>query len=522
MASQPAYDYHSQLTASLATPFLRAKTLPEEGKLLETWVWATERGLLPVLNGQRSNIADLPGSSSSKGYEKMPWNALHHAAFDGRAEVAAALISSASMDINEPNENGFTPLIMAAQEGHHRVVRALINNGACLDSASHGKATALMLASQNGCIVVAKLLVDAGAHLELRNQTGCSALHLAAAEGHLCVVKVLVSAGANLEAWNNDRNTPLHLAVRPGHFAVVEALSAAGAESSKVNSFRQTPLFTASRNGHVDIVKLLVDLRLSPACGNVRQDQRSTNAALECAIDQGHAEIVREVLRLGIGACGGASRGGGALCRAAKKENIGMMSMLRDAGVVDKGLALSVAINGGREKSVLFLLRQEWAAPGSSYLERDASDERRQPSPFRMTPLCHAVGYAFPRIVRLLLDAGADETATARVTFVAGMALDETPLEMTNRYLGGKIIQEEPATESQLLRLEAIRRLLLRVEATRAVSWLWPSSSRVDQAAEQSGNRDIIRSKSKARKVVVRIVRHGEGVRRAVLSILLR
>ncbi len=453
----------------------------------------------------------------------MPWNALQDAAFNGRAERAAALIAAASIDINKPDENGFTPLTMAAQEGHHRIVRALISNGARLDSASHGKATALLLASQHGHIVIAKLLVDAGAQLELRNQSGCSALHLAAAEGHLCIVKVLVGAGANLEAWNHDRNTPLHLAVLPGHFAVVEALAAAGAESSKANSFRETPLFTASREGHVDIVRFLVDLRLSLARANVRQDPRNTNNALECAIDKGHAGVVREVLRLGIDACGGASRGGGALCRAAKHENIGMMSMLRDAGVVDKGMALTVAINGGREKSALFLLRQEWAVPGSTYLERDASDERhQQPSAFRMTPLCHAVGYAFPRIVRLLLDAGADETATARVTFVAGFLLEETPLEMATRYLGAKIIQEEPATESQLLRLEAIRRLLLRVEATRAVSWLWPSSSRVDQAAEQLGSRETIRRKSKARKVVVRIVRHGEGVRRAVVSTLSR
>lgn len=452
----------------------------------------------------------------------MPWNALHHAAFDGRNDRAVALISAASIDINQPDDNGFTPLIMAAQEGHHRIVRALIDKGARLNVASNGKATALMLSAQHGFIVVAKLLVDAGAALETKNQVGCTALHLAAAEGHFAIVKVLIGAGAILGVKNNDRNTPLHLAVRPGHLAVVKALAAAGAEAFKQNSFQQTPLFTASLEGHVDVVKVLVDLQLSPAGAKARQDKRNNNAALECAIDKGHVEVVREVLRLGIEACGGASRGTSAICRAAKNQEIDVMVMLRDAGVVDTGVALSVAINGGREKSVMFLLRQAWVAPGGAYLNSDGFNQRSNSSMFRLTPLCHAVGCAFPRIVRLLLDAGADEKATARTTCMSGMALDETPLAMATRNLAAKIIQEKPATEAQLHRLEAVRRLLLRVEATRAASWLWPSNSGADQAAKHSGRLDTTRKKPAARKGEVRVVRHAKRVHRGALATLFR
>lgn len=39
------------------------------------------------------------------------------------------------------------------------------------------------------------------------------------------------------------------------------------------------------------------------------------------------------------------------------------------------------------------------------------------------------------------------------------------------------VASDQPATEEYLHRLEAIRRLLLRVEAVHAVSWLWPSDA---------------------------------------------
>lgn len=452
----------------------------------------------------------------------MPWNDLHDAAFDGCAELTAALLWMGSIDIDQPTDDGFTPLMMAAQEGHDGVVRILLQKGARLDIECEDKATALLLSAQFGHVAVTKLLVDAGANLEHSNVYGCTPLHLAALSGHFGVVEVLTGAGAKLEALSEEFSTPLHLAAQHGSCAVVEALVAAGANTANHNVKGHTPMFMAAVEGRVDVVKFLVRLYLNPASTKVYRDH-STSLALDGAAEHGHAEVVRELLRLGIGTCGGPSCGRNAFSHAALGQHTDVMVLLRDAGVVDRGDALCGSIFFRREASVVFLLRQQWATPGGAYLN---TREWRPSAPtLSLSPLAHAVGAVSPRITRLLLDAGANERVPSQVDYVSGVRREETPLEITVCFLDSKSVKDEPATEKQLHQLEEIRRLLLRVEATRAVSWLWPRDMvpRQDQAAAQPASDGGTTSiKSTARTKIVPIVLHGERARRALLATLFR
>ncbi len=91
------------------------------------------------------------------------------------------------------------------------------------------------------------------------------------------------------------------------------------------------------------------------------------------------------------------------------------------------------------------------------------------------------------RVVRLLVDAGADTTSAFRITNTAGgdFVSNITPLDLTHRCLCTKKVDWTDATEEQLHGLEGIRRLLLRVEAVHAVSWLWPDvAPMISRAAE--------------------------------------
>lgn len=79
-----------------------------------------------------------------------------------------------------------------------------------------------------------------------------------------------------------------------------------------------------------------------------------------------------------------------------------------------------------------------------------------------------------PRMVQLLVEAGADTTSPIRITDKAGVLQSfGTPLAYTNQRLRGKKVGEKAATEEQLHTLQAVRRVLMRVEAVHAVSWLW-------------------------------------------------
>ena len=66
-------------------------------------------------------------------------------------------------------------------------------------------------------------------------------------------------------------------------------------------------------------------------------------------------------------------------------------------------------------------------------------------------------------------DAGADTTAAVRVT-TKGVTSTFTPLAHASYFLGAGRVGGKDALESQVHSLEAIRRLLMRVEAVHAVS----------------------------------------------------
>lgn len=75
-----------------------------------------------------------------------------------------------------------------------------------------------------------------------------------------------------------------------------------------------------------------------------------------------------------------------------------------------------------------------------------------------------------------------------RFTDLGGVGFDGPPLAFATKVLREKKASGSGAKEEQLRRLEAVRRLLLRVEAARAVSWVWPGGA-PDLGHDSSGTR---------------------------------
>lgn len=381
-----------------------------------------------------------------------PSGKLHKAAFLGVNErTLAALISSGSVDVNRGGDNGVTPLMFAAVGGHAHSVRVLLGKGASVSVAD----------------------VD-----------GCTALLLAAQEGHLAVTKMLVEAGAELEATTSTiGNTPLHLAAEGGHSEVMKVLIEAGANPNSRKFDGSTPLFTATSRGSMETIRVLLRAGANPQVA-IKCPTGDTFVPLDAAAAQGNTKVVRMMIeQFGIQGCGGRTGGIGTLCVAAGKQHIDTMAVIMDAGVVDTGAALAAAAECNCEASVKFLLRKEqqqreWnpatIAVEGEYVNK-LDDYERTPLLFAMG--CFGLCPPSPRIVRMLVDAGANTTSVIRVTGEEGSVIFYiTPLELANRSLREKRVKHENTAREKLLhKLEAIRRMLLQVEAARAVSWLWPS-----------------------------------------------
>ncbi|CAM9615005.1 unnamed protein product, partial [Hapterophycus canaliculatus] len=315
------------------------------------------------------------------------------------------------------------------------------------------------------------MLLEHGANVAVQGDHGFSALHAAAMFGHARVAEMLLDAGACVDIRNDEGFTPLSTAAQKQDPAVLRLLIEAGANVDNRTFDGATPLWFAAASGSLDCVKELLRAKANPvyAKGNADLSGRDwASVPLDVASQTGQTHVVRELLKLGIKVCGGPTRGRDALWTAAQDNHVEIMALLRDVRVVDKRKGLVQAAGFGREAAVRFLLRENMAKTTSSAYANSYDEIGR-------TVLYRAAWGAYPRIARFLLDAGADEKVSSQAQLTMGLLLffEDTPMALVERSLEEKMYRFERATEEQLLRLEAIRRLLLQVDAVRAVSWLW-------------------------------------------------
>ncbi|HVA67650.1 MAG TPA: ankyrin repeat domain-containing protein [Elusimicrobiota bacterium] len=115
----------------------------------------------------------------------------------------------------EPNRDYgmLTPLMIAADCGHSRIVNLLISRGASLNERTGCEETALILACKNAHESSARPLVEAGADLNAGELfKGMTALMFAAYHGQTCIVRLLLEAGADAALKSKDGMTALDFA----------------------------------------------------------------------------------------------------------------------------------------------------------------------------------------------------------------------------------------------------------------------------------------------------------------------
>lgn len=429
-------------------------------------------------------------------WPRGPVNDLHRAACRGSTARIIALLSSGSINIDQGDPDGNTPLMFAAQEGHSPVARILVNKGANAFQAADG---------------------------------GRTALHLSAHKGHLAVTVDLIKAGAPVDARTREGATPLTVAAQLGHLEVMSALIEAGANVDSRVDAGATPLFVAATAGKADAVRGLLRAKANPLLTRTTPSG-TTCVALDAAAQGGHTHVVCELIRqVGIKGCCGASGGVDALRAAAETGHVDIIVMLAEAGVVDTGLALVAAARWGGEAAVKCLLQQRQldASPTGLVGYVNFWDWYGGTALFRSLSTCRdangMVQLISPRVVRLLVDAGADTTKALRVgNEDGGVDNHGTPLAYTNQLLREKKVRGIDLTDEQLDRLEAVRRLLLRVQAVHATSWLWHSGtpSTVTAAAGTSKTTSTSRASTPQLALVLPILRRRR--RGALLAPVLR
>ncbi|CAH0547388.1 unnamed protein product [Brassicogethes aeneus] len=129
---------------------------------------------------------------------------LHFAARYGRYNTVKQLLDSekGTFIINEGDGEGLTPLHIASQQGHTRLVQLLLNRGALLHRDHNGR-NPLHLAAMNGYTQTIELLLSVHSHLlDQTDKDGNTALHTATMENKPNAISLLLSMSCKL-LYNN-------------------------------------------------------------------------------------------------------------------------------------------------------------------------------------------------------------------------------------------------------------------------------------------------------------------------------
>lgn len=121
---------------------------------------------------------------------------LHHACSKNQIEVVKIILNRAeekgeSIEIDSPDESGWTPLHFAASRGFTELVQLLLDNGSGANVRDEAKRTPLHIAANGGHIDTVKLLLSRGGMKNAKNVAGWSPHRYAVEAGHTEVAKLL-------------------------------------------------------------------------------------------------------------------------------------------------------------------------------------------------------------------------------------------------------------------------------------------------------------------------------------------
>ncbi|ELK29148.1 Kinase D-interacting substrate of 220 kDa [Myotis davidii] len=337
-------------------------------------------------------------------------------------------------DVDERNECGQTPLMIAAEQGSLEIVKELIKNGANCNLEDLDNWTALISASKEGHLHVVEELLKCGANLEHRDMGGWTALMWACYKGRTDVVELLLSHGANPNVTGLYSVYPIIWAAGRGHADIVQLLLQNGAKVNCSDKYGTTPLVWAARKGHLDCVKHLLAMG-----ADVDQEGANSMTALIVAVKGGYTQSVKEILKRNPNVNLTDKDGNTALMIASKEGHTEIVQDLLDAGtyvnIPDRSgdTVLIGAVRGGHVEIVRALLQKYadidirgqdnktalyWAVEkGNATMVRDilqCNPDTEICTKDGETPLIKATKMRNIEVVELLLDKGAKVSAVDR------------------------------------------------------------------------------------------------------------
>ena len=209
----------------------------------------------------------------------------------GHVDIVNLLIEH-EVELETEDQHGFTALIISAEKNHAEISKLLLDSGAAIDAEDKAQRTALdwsiiMLSSQvedllrennapsgadksfiaaiqtNNIDSVNTLLAQ-GADVNEPAYTSKTPVHYASHSRNIEILKLLISNDANLEAKTEAGVTPLGYAVGLNQPENCRLLLQSGSDVDTVDSFQRTNLNLAASLKHQEVTGVLLEFGANP------------------------------------------------------------------------------------------------------------------------------------------------------------------------------------------------------------------------------------------------------------------
>ncbi|XP_027009391.1 ankyrin repeat and EF-hand domain-containing protein 1a isoform X3 [Tachysurus fulvidraco] len=261
-------------------------TEPREGKgVLHVAAVANDTDMIEflTLHGARPDVQDRQGRTP-----------VMLAAELGHDRVVALLADKhADMKLTDIEGKGVLFYCLCPTKRHTRCLQVALNNMADVNNVSHAGMPLFLQACENAreCEGMCLSLLEKGADPNSVNQvTGRTALMEAVRAEAVVLVRAILKRGANVNMMDSKRFNAVHFAAEGGYFEILQVLSAYVADMGATTAEGNTALHYAARGGFADCCRFLAQRGCNP-----KQKNMEGLLPRQIAKDLDHKAAVKEL-----------------------------------------------------------------------------------------------------------------------------------------------------------------------------------------------------------------------------------
>ena len=277
-----------------------------------------------------------PGYIQSKplNFEDACKQELFDAIENGNLDRVKQLITDDKSLIEVLNEQGSTPIMVAANNKQTAIVKLLLKKGANPKAENLHKYQAIHFAAKKGDYKTVKLLIEAGVPVNTPVSDGTLPINFAAWSGDFETTVYVEEQGGDFKAIVSNNANMLMWSALGGNTALYDRYAAKGVDYTLRDTDGDGPLHWAATSESGLMVKHL----LKTGNYDIREKNRKGAIPMQVGIEWGKVNSTKAFFELGIPVDEKNSNGGSWLHSASRSGNVALMKLLVEKGCDINGL----------------------------------------------------------------------------------------------------------------------------------------------------------------------------------------